>query len=31
MRFWAVLAGLVLGLLVLAVTIWGEVEQLFGL
>jgi hypothetical protein len=31
LRFWAVLAALVLGLLVLAVTIWGEVEQLFGL
>jgi len=31
LRFWVVLAALLLGLLVLAVTIWGEVEQLFGL
>jgi hypothetical protein len=30
-RFWAVLGALFLGCLVLAVTIWIEVGQLFGL
>jgi hypothetical protein len=30
-RFWAVLGMLLLGCLVLAVTIWIEVERLFGL
>jgi hypothetical protein len=31
LRFWAVLGGLFLGSLVLAVTIWIEVQRLFGL
>ena len=30
-RFWAVLGGLFLGSLVIAVTIWIEVQRLFGL
>jgi hypothetical protein len=30
-RFWAVLGMLFLGCLVLAVTIWIEIERLFGL
>jgi hypothetical protein len=30
-RFWFVLAGLILASLVLLVTIWSEVERLFGL
>jgi hypothetical protein len=30
-RFWLVAASLLLASLVLAVTIWGQVQQLFGL
>lgn len=30
-RFWAIAGGLLLGFLVLAVTIWLEIGQLFGL
>lgn len=31
LRFWAVLAGLLLGSLVLVVTIWQQIKHLFGL
>ena len=31
LRFWFVLAGLFLGLLVLIVTIWDQIQRLFGL
>lgn len=31
LRYWAALALLLLGCLVLAVTVWAEVRQLFGL
>ena len=31
MRFWLVLGGLLLACLVIAVTIWDQIQQLFGL